>query len=76
LRITFYTFQTKIDLILAPIQEWIWKEQLIEPEIQRLCHGNPSMNSTTTPSTSNQCSSLIASPMMLKFEENLLHLPN
>jgi len=34
------------------------------------------MNSTTTPSTSGKCSSLIAKPMMLKFGENLLHLLN
>jgi hypothetical protein len=50
--------------------------KLIEVKIQRLCHGIPSMDSTTTPSTSNQCSSLTATPMMLKFWGNLLHLPN
>jgi len=30
----------------------------------------------STPSTSNKCSSLTATPMMLNFEENLLHLSN
>ncbi len=44
---------TKTDLNLTQIQRWIWEEQLIEIKIQRLCHGNPSMNSTTTPSTFN-----------------------
>jgi hypothetical protein len=34
------------------------------------------MNSTTTPSTPGKCSSFTAKPMMLKFEENLLHLLN
>jgi len=61
---------------LTQIQWWIWEEQLIEIKIQRLCHGNPSMNSTTTPFTSNQCSSLTTTPMMLKIEENFLHLSN
>jgi hypothetical protein len=31
------------------------------------------MNSTTTPSTSNQCSSLTANPMMLKFGEKTFY---
>jgi hypothetical protein len=76
LKRTFYTFQTKIDLNLTQIQQWIWEEQLIETKIEKLCHGNPSMNYTITPSASNQCSSLTTNPMMLKFEENLLHLSN
>jgi hypothetical protein len=59
-----------------PIQQWIWKEQLFEKKLQRLCHGNSSMNSTTTPSTFGKCSSLTANPMMLKFGKNLLHLLN
>jgi hypothetical protein len=67
---------SKTDLNLRQIQQWIWEEQLIEQKIQRLCHGNPPMNSTTTPSTSNQCSSLTTNPMMLKFREKLLHLSN
>jgi hypothetical protein len=51
-------------------------EQLFEIKLQRLCHGNPSMNSTITPSTPGKCSSLTTKPMMLKFGENFLHLPN
>jgi hypothetical protein len=54
----------------------MWEEQLIETKIQRLCHENPSMNSTTTPSTSNQCNSLTTNPMILRFGENLLHFSN
>jgi len=61
---------------LTQIQRWIWEEQLFEIKLQRLCHGNPSMNSPTTPSTPGKCSSLTAKPMMLKFGENLLHLLN
>jgi len=76
LRRTFYTSQTKTDLNLTQIQWWIWEEQLIEIKIQRPYHGNPSMNSTTTPFTSNQCSSLATNPMIQKIGENLLHLPN
>jgi hypothetical protein len=34
------------------------------------------MNSTTTPSTSDKCSSLTTKLMMLKFGKNLLHLLN
>jgi hypothetical protein len=71
---TFYTFSKKIVLSLTQIQRWIWEEQLCEIKLQRLCHGNPSMNSTTTPSISGKCSSLTTKPMMLKFVENLLHL--
>jgi len=69
-------FKLKTDLNLRQIQWWIWEEQLIEQKIQRLCHGNPSMNPTTTPSISNQCSSLTTNPMMLKCGEKLLHLLN
>jgi len=53
-----------------------WEEQLFEIKLQRHCHGNPSMHSTITPSTSGKCSSLTTKPMMLKFGENLLHLLN
>jgi hypothetical protein len=48
----------------------------IEIKLQRLYHGNPSMNSITTPSTSSKCSSLTTKPMILKFGENLPHLLN
>jgi len=34
------------------------------------------MNSTTTPSISSKCNSLITKRMMLKLGENLLHLLN
>jgi len=34
------------------------------------------MNSPITPSAPGKCSSFTAKPMMLKFEENLLHLLN
>jgi hypothetical protein len=61
---------------LTQTQQWIWEEQLFEIKLQRLFHGNPSMNSTTTPFTSGKCSSLTTKPMMLKFVENLLHLLN
>jgi hypothetical protein len=44
-----------------------WEEQLSKIKLQRLYHGNPSMNSLTTPSTPGKCSSLTAKPMMLKF---------
>ncbi len=33
---TFYTFQTKTDLILTQIQRWIWEKQLIKPKVQKL----------------------------------------
>jgi len=61
---------------LTKIQWWLWEEKLIELRIQRLYHGNLPMDSSTTPSTSNKCNSLTATPMMLKFWENLPHLPN
>jgi len=61
---------------LTQIQWWIWEENLFEIKLQKLCHGNPSMNSPTTPSILSKCSSLTAKPMMLKFRENLLHLLN
>jgi hypothetical protein len=61
---------------LTQIEQWIWEEQLFEIKLQKPCHGNPSMNSTTTPSTSGKCSSLTTIPMMLKFGKNLLHLLN
>jgi len=61
---------------LTQIQQWIWEEQLFEIKIQKLCHGNPSMNSPMTPSIFGKCSSLIVKPMMLKFGKNLLHLLN
>jgi hypothetical protein len=32
---------------LGGIQRWIWEEKLFEIKLQRFCHGNPSMNSTT-----------------------------
>ncbi len=35
---SFYTLQTKIDLILTQIQRWIWEKQLIKPKVQRLPH--------------------------------------
>jgi len=66
----------EIFLSLTQIQQWIWEEKLFEIKLQRLCRGNPSMNSLTTPSILSKCSSLIAKPMMLKFRENLLHLLN
>jgi hypothetical protein len=66
----------RIILNLTQIQWWIWEEQLFEIKLQRLCHGNPSMNSPTTPSIPSKCSSFTAKLMMLKFEENLLHLLN
>jgi hypothetical protein len=53
-----------------------WEEQLFEIKLQRHYHGNPSMHSTTTPSTSGKCRSLTTKPMMLKFVKNLLHLLN
>ncbi len=33
---------------MKQIQWWIWEKQLFKTKIQRLVHGNPSMNSTTT----------------------------
>jgi hypothetical protein len=69
-----YTFQTKSDSILTQIQQWVWEKQLIEPKVQRLCHGNHSMHPITNPSTSNPHSSLTKSPIKLSFWEGLLHL--
>ncbi len=73
---SFYTFQSKTDLILRQIQRWIWEKKLIKPNVQRLPHGNHSMKPTSTPSTFNNCNSLTAKPMMLNFWEELLHLLN
>jgi hypothetical protein len=73
---SFYTFQSKIDLILRQIQRWIWEKQLIKPKVQRLPHGNHSMKPTSTPSTFNNCNSLTAKSMALNFWEELLHLLN
>jgi hypothetical protein len=44
---TFYTSYTRTFLNLTQIERWIWEEKLFEIKLQRLCHGNPSMNSTT-----------------------------
>jgi len=65
-----------IVLSLTQIQQWICEEQLFEIKLQRLCHGNPSMNFTTTPSIFGKCNSLTTKPMMLKFGKKLLHLLN
>jgi len=73
---SFYTFQSNTNLILRPIQRWIWKKQLIKPKVQRLSHGNHSMKPTSTPSTSNNGNSLRAKPMTLNFWEDLLRLLN
>ncbi len=37
---SFYTFQTKTDLILTQIQRWIWEKKLIKLKVQRLHHDN------------------------------------
>jgi len=48
------------------------RETINQPKVQRLHHGNPSMKPSSTPSTSNTCNSLTASPIKLKFGEKLL----
>jgi len=71
LRKSFYTFQTKTESIFTQIQRWILEKQLIEPKVQRLYHGNHSINPTTTPLTSNPRNSLTESPIELNFGEGL-----
>jgi hypothetical protein len=51
----------RIVLSLTQIQLWIWEEQLFETKLQRLYHGNPSLNSTITPSTFGKYNSLTMS---------------
>jgi len=69
---SFYTFQSKTDLVLRQIQWWIWEKQLIKPKVQRLPHGNHFMKPTSTPSTFNNYNSLTTKPMTLNFWEELL----
>jgi hypothetical protein len=52
------------------------RETINQPKVQRLHHGNPFMEPSSTPSTSNTCNSLTEGPIELNFEESLLHLPN
>ncbi len=73
---SFYTFQSKTNLILRQIQRWIWEKKLIKPKVQRLSHGNHSMKPTSTPSTFINCNSFTAKPMTLNFWEEFLHLLN
>jgi hypothetical protein len=63
----------KTFLNFTQIQRWIWEEQLFKIKLQGFCHGNLSMNSTITPTTSSKWSSLTAKPMVLTFSENRLH---